>query len=165
MGEDVVRELGLLALGTRLRRAGSRLQEQCQSMLAEAELELPATHLPLLECLERNGPMAVGALAVALGLSQPAVSRQLGVLEAGAWVRSAPSREDARVRVAALAPAGRRLLQSARRVLWPVIEAAVADALGARGADLLELLDVLEGALDQASLAQRAALRGRHASA
>ena len=44
MVEDVVKELGYLALGTRLKRLGERLQAQTQVLLEEDGLDLPASH-------------------------------------------------------------------------------------------------------------------------
>ena len=45
---DIVRELGHLALGSRLKRLGERLQAQTQVMLAQADISVPASHLPVL---------------------------------------------------------------------------------------------------------------------
>ena len=50
---DIVRELGHLTLGTRLKRLGERLQAQTQVLLAAADIGLPASHCPLLAALDR----------------------------------------------------------------------------------------------------------------
>ena len=51
MKQDVVKELGLLALGTRLKRIGERLQAQTQEVLEASGMETPASHFPLLAAL------------------------------------------------------------------------------------------------------------------
>jgi len=79
--EDVVRSLGLLTLGTRLKRIGERLQAQTQAVIeAEGVADIPASHLPVLAALQRLGPLTVGDIALALGVRQPGVTRQLGEL-------------------------------------------------------------------------------------
>ena len=86
MTPDLVREFGLLTLGTRLRRLGERLQLQTQAVLAASDLTVPVSHFPLLAALDRHGALSVGSLAEAIGVSQPAVTRQLGRLQADGLV-------------------------------------------------------------------------------
>lgn len=169
MTADLVREYGLLTLGTRLRRLGERLQQQTQGVLASAGLEVPASHFPLLAALDRDGSLSVGALAEAIGVSQPAVTRQLGRLADDGLVESRPVPGDQRLREVALSKAGQQLVTRAKRLTWPQIEAAVADACGDEGPRLLAALAALEDALALQPLHERAqrlaGRRSRHASA
>ncbi|NWG52405.1 MAG: MarR family transcriptional regulator [Hydrogenophilaceae bacterium] len=155
MTQDVVRALGHLALGTRLKRIGERLQAQTQAVLAAHGVETPAGHFPLLEALARLGPLSIGDLADALGVAQPGVTRLADKLEADGLVSSRKESVDRRVRILSLTPAGRRLVARARRV-WPRIEAAVAEACAEGRGPLLARLAALEAALDAAPLADRA---------
>jgi hypothetical protein len=54
--EDVVKALGYLSLGTRLKRIGETLQAQTQAVLAAHGFEQPAAHFPLLATLDRLVP-------------------------------------------------------------------------------------------------------------
>ena len=65
--EDVVKELGYLSLGTRLKRLGETLQAQSQAVLAAHGFEQPAAYFPLLAALHRLGPLSVGELSQAVG--------------------------------------------------------------------------------------------------
>jgi DNA-binding MarR family transcriptional regulator len=169
MVTDVVGELGYLTLGTRLKRIGERLQGQAQVLLDEAGVRLSASHFPMLAALGQLGPLGVGELAQALGVSQPAVTRMLQRLEADSLVKSQPTPTDRRVRPIALTAAGRQLIQRSRQLIWPRIEAAVADACSGADGPLLLQLAALEAALTAAPLHARAArlsARGRrHARA
>src|SRR5690242_18763537 len=102
MVEDVVRELGYLTLGTRLKRLGERLQAQAQLLFEEAGVQLPASHFPVLAALGRLGPLSVGELAQAVGVSQPGVTRLLEKLETEGLVQSQQAAADRRVRPIAL---------------------------------------------------------------
>ena len=156
MIEDVVKELGYLTLGTRLKRLGERLQAQTQVLLEYADVDLPASHFPVLGALERLGAMNVGELTEAVGISQPGVTRLLDKLEAAGWVRSTQLAGDRRVRTIALTKSGRQLVLRSKRTAWPMIEAAVADACAGPAQPLLAALAALEGALAAAALSTRA---------
>jgi DNA-binding MarR family transcriptional regulator len=156
MTEDVVKALGYLALGTRLKRLGERLQAQTHSLLASARIDLPASHFPVLAALDRLGPISVGELTEAVGVTQPGVTRLLEKLESERLVHSRQSPGDRRVRTIALTRAGQQLILRSKRVAWPMIEAAVADACAGPAQQLLAQLAALEQALSEAPLAIRA---------
>jgi DNA-binding MarR family transcriptional regulator len=156
MVQDVVKEFGYLTLGTRLKRLGERLQAQTQVLLESADIDLPASHFPILAALDRLGAMNVGELTEAVGMSQPGVTRLLDKLEAEGLVRSTQRADDRRVRTIALTKSGRQLISLSQRTTWPVIEAAVADACAGRAQPLLAALAALEEALAAAPLSIRA---------
>lgn len=161
--EDVVKNLGYLALGTRLKRLGERLQAQTQVVLAQSELDLPAGHFPVLAALDRLGNLNVGELTDALGVSQPGVTRMLDKLQAEGLVRSVQSEDDRRVRTIELTKLGQQLVARAKRVVWPKVEAAVADACAGPAEALLPALAALEAALAEMPLSAR--VGRKHASA
>jgi DNA-binding MarR family transcriptional regulator len=150
--EDVVKALGYLSLGTRLKRMGETLQAQTQAVLAAHGFEQPAAHFPLLAALGRLGPLSVGDLSQAVGVSQPVTTRSLRGLENDGLVQSATSVEDRRVRRVSLSRKGRGLVQRAQREAWPAIETAVAQACAGLTGDLLAQLAALEAALEQRPL-------------
>lgn len=155
MKADVVEELGYLTLGTRLKRLGERLQAQTQVILEDADIAVPASHFPILAGLDRLGPLSVGEIAEAVGMSQPGVTRMLDKLQSDGLVKSTVTLGDRRVRTIALTAAGEKLVTSSKRTVWPRIEAAVADACKGRGESLLPALAALEESLREASLSVR----------
>ncbi len=169
MVTDVVKEFGYLSLGTRLKRLGERLQAQTQVLLEGAQIDLPASHFPLLAALDRLGPLNVGELTEAVGVSQPGITRLVDKLVTEGLLSSTQSADDKRVRTITLTKPGRQLVSRAKRVAWPMIEAAVADACAGPAESILVLLAALEDALVAAPLDRRAErLRrtgGSHASA
>jgi len=149
-------QLGYLTLGSRLKRIGERLQAQAQVLIEEADVSLSASHFPVLAALDRLGPLSVGDLAQAVGVSQPGVTRALDKLESEGLVKSQRSTDDRRVRPIGLTRAGRQLVAHSKRLVWPRIEAAVADACAGPPAPLLAQLARLEDALGDAPLHTRA---------
>lgn len=157
MVQDTVKELGFLTLGTRFRRIGESLQAQTQALMAQHGIDLPAAHFPLLAALDRHGPLGVGELSTAVGVSQPVVTRSLHGLEASGLVESGSLAQDRRIRKVQLSEAGQALVERARREVWPVIEASVAQICAPLQGPLLEQLAALEAGLAHTSLLQRAA--------
>ena len=168
MTQDIVERLGHLALGTRLKRIGEQLQAQAQAVLDEEGFGLPASHFPLLAALDELGPLSVGEIAEALGVSQPGITRQLEKLESEGLVKSHRPSEDRRRRPIALTVAGSVLVSQARKSAWIHIEAAVAEICEDLKGPLLQQLTVLERELKATSLTRRVARKApgrRHARA
>lgn len=157
--EDVVRVLGYLTLGSRFRRLGEQLQAGTQDILAELGSNVPVAQLPLLAALDRLGPLSVGEMAHAMGISQPGITRSLLQLTELGVVSMSASEADRRRRVARLTAAGQDLVQRLRAGAWRKVEAAVADLCRCLDGSLLEQLAQLEDGLAAQPLQQR----GRHA--
>lgn len=156
MNIDVVKELGHLALGTRLKRLGERLQAQTQVVLEGANIAVPASHFPILAGLDRLGQLSVGEIADTVGMSQPGVTRMLEKLQLEGLVKSTTASGDRRVRTIALTAAGQKLIALSKRTVWPLIESAVAEACAEGAESLLPALASLEQSLLDASLNARA---------
>ncbi len=153
--EDIVKALGLLTLGTRLKRIGERLQAQTQAVIEAEGLDTPSAHWPVLAALQRLGPLTVGDIALALGVSQPGVTRQLSKLQEAGLVLARQSASDLRLRTIELTELGQRQVALARHGTWPAIEAAVAEACAPHGPALLAQLAALEEALESRPLLAR----------
>ncbi len=157
MIEDVVRALGHLSLGTRLRRIGEQLQSETQRILDAGGLPVQASQCPVLVAVERLGPVTVGDLALALGITQPGATRAVGLLVEAGSLEVLKSEGDARVRLVALTAAGTALVARLQSEIWPRIDRAVADLCAPLAGPLLDQLDALEAALRDVPLPDRIA--------
>jgi DNA-binding MarR family transcriptional regulator len=153
MEQDLIRALGHLVLGTRLKRLGDRMQQQTQAVLAAHGIDVPAAHLPLLAAVDRLGSASIGTLSQTLGVTQPGVTRLVGKLEAAGLVETGAAGTDRRIRAIRLTGQGQALVAHARATAWPLIEAAVADLCG--GTPVLPVLAALEDALEAKPLVKR----------
>lgn len=163
MVEDVVRGLGLLALGTRLKRLAERLQSDTDSLLSEADSGLGAALHPYLVGFDRHGPLTIGELATSIGVSQPAATRATGQLVALGLVEAVTTDGDQRRRSHRITAEGLRMLDAARDRIWPAVAAAVAEVAGGFDGPLLEQLAAIEERLDAESLAARGRRFGQSA--
>ena len=157
MVDDVVREMGYLTLGSRLRRIGERFQSEVQRVLDDLGLPVQASQFPALAAIDRLGPLTVGDLAEAIGITQPGATRIMTQLSEIGLVDVRQSSEDQRRRFLSLTDKGRQLVETSKRNLWPRIDAAVAEICGDLTGPLLEQLTAIEQDLEATPLHRRIA--------
>lgn len=156
MVEDVVRALGYLCLGTRFRRIGERLQADTQKIVDEYRAPVQPALYPLLAALDRLGPLGIGEIAEALGITQPGATRSVSELTKMGLVAAEAPADDQRRRVITLTDAGREAVHQGKTVIWPRIEAAVAELCRDLPDGLLAQLAAIEDRLAERPLARRA---------
>ena len=153
--EDVVKSLGYLCLGSRFRRIGERLQADTQQVIEELGVSIQAAQYPFLGAIDRLGPLTIGELAQAVGITQPGATRTASQLMELGLLDMQPSAEDQRRRVVSLTPKGQELVDYSRQQVWPHIAAAVADLCRDLNGPLLEQLAAIEDGLAEAPLTRR----------
>jgi DNA-binding MarR family transcriptional regulator len=157
MVDDVVRDLGFLTLGTRLKRIGERMQAHTQRILDAHELAIQAGQFPFLAAVSRMGPLSVGEVAEAVGVTQPGATRTLAQLAEAGLIEIAQTSGDQRRKSVALTKQGQRLVDVGQRLVWPLIEGAVKELCGGLSGPLLEQLTEIEDGLEAQPLDRRAA--------
>lgn len=153
--DDILRALGHLALGSRLKRLGEQLQSDTQHVLDALDPAVPSGQHPFLATLDRLGPLTIGDLARALGVSQPGVTRTVTRLTERGLVEAKSGPDDQRQKIVSLTEAGRHLVETAGRELWPQIDAAVAELCAGLDGPLLGQLAAIEDRLAEAPLHRR----------
>jgi DNA-binding MarR family transcriptional regulator len=156
MPEDIVRTLGYLCLGTRLRRIGEQVQAETQRIMERMDAPLQAGQYPLLAAIDRLGPLSVGELAEALGITQPGVTRMAGLLAEAGYLTARKEASDQRIRRLVLTEEGQALIARSKQEIWPLIEEAVRSVCDPLDGRLIDQLDQLEDALAEVPLDRRA---------
>ena len=142
MPDDIVADLGFLALGTRLKRLGEQLQAGVGEALAAEGKDVQPGQLPLLLAIAEGGGSTIVQLVRAIGVSQPAVSRMIAGLQRSGLVTISNDSEDARVRRAALTSKSQALLLELRQSVFTRV-AQAAEQL-CEGTGLLGALAIVE---------------------
>jgi len=156
MVEDIVRTFGLLTLGSRMKRIGERLQADTQRIMDEMHVPVQASHYPFLASLDRFGPLTIGELADAVGITQPGATRVVSQLIALGVVKVRQTPEDHRRKIISLTKKGLEIVDLAKRSVWPRIEAAVTEVCGTLSGPLLKQLGAIEDGLAERPLHKRA---------
>ncbi len=154
-GGDILRDLGYLALGSRLKRLAERLQADAAKAHARMGYPMKPAQFPLLAALDARGALTVGEAVDALGVSQPAVTRTLGSLTTLNLVETERDPSDSRLKRIRLTADGQTLLARMKRELWPSIDRAAAALAAGPADDLLALVTRVENALQDDSLESR----------
>lgn len=154
MANDIVQHLGLLCLGTRLKRLGERLQGEVQELIDASDVPVHAHQFPLLAALDAEGPLSIGDLVDAIGITQPGITRSVNALVRHGLVEVNSCSNDGRRRLVTLSLQGAQLVERARMSLWPRIERAVYEVCDGPG--VLDHLSRIEAALAEQPLAKRA---------
>ncbi|AJD42025.1 MarR family transcriptional regulator [Rhizobium sp. SEMIA 4085] len=157
MVDDVVRTLGFLCMGSRFRRIGERLQADTQQIIEEYGIAIQAAQYPFLAALDRAGPLTIGELAQAVGITQPGATRTVSQLLELGLVDMQAAPDDQRRRLISLSRKGQELVDYSKQSVWPRISAAVADLCGDLNGPILAQLAAIEDRLAEAALVRRAA--------
>jgi len=145
MSTDILRDLGPIFLGSRLKRLAERMQSGAAKIITDTGLPLQPAQMPLLAALDR-GPLTVGQLVDAVGSSQPGVTRAVGQLVSLGLVGSVRG-EDQRQRTLSLTPAGAAAMARIRLLIFPRIRQAVSEMLDGLSGPLLDQIGDIEAAL------------------
>jgi DNA-binding MarR family transcriptional regulator/N-acetylglutamate synthase-like GNAT family acetyltransferase len=153
---DILRDNGLLFLGSRLKRLGERLQGDVLRFMESAGSPIQPSQYPILAALDAQGPLTVSDLVGVTGVSQPAVTRGLQRLAAMGLVETRRGHRDLRHKTMALTDTGAAAMARAKRDLFPQIEMAVSDIAAQLSGPLLAQLSTLEDLLAAVPLDARA---------
>lgn len=151
---DLIRELGQMALASRLRRLSDAMMEEMEALYRELGLPFRPRWFPLFRALERSAAVSITDLARALGLSHTAVKNIAEEMIREGLVRAAADPGDDRRRMLRLTPQGRRLGRRLEPV-WREVQAAVTELMREAQADLSRDLARFEAGFRRHSIADR----------
>jgi|CXWL01.1.fsa_nt_gi DNA-binding MarR family transcriptional regulator len=159
---DLISDLGHLALASRLKRLGDRLQEAVSELYSAQQVSFRARWFPLLAALARESPLSISQLGAIVGLTHTAIAQISSEMEAAGLVASASDPRDGRRRTLGLTAEGLAVLGQLQP-LWTAIERATAELVAESGHDLLGAVAAVEERLEARGAADRlrAALESR----
>jgi DNA-binding MarR family transcriptional regulator len=129
--------------------------------MGEQGVMLHVSQYPFLAAIDRLGPLTIGELAEAVGITQPGATRALGQLIEAGLLDAEPAPDDQRRKIISLSRRGRKLVEAAKEDIWPRIERAVRDLCGDLSGPLLEQLSAIEDGLAAAPLERRPLAGGK----
>ena len=162
---EYIAQLGLVALGSRMRAISDRLYTTADEVYRASGLQLQGRWLPLLRILHDRGPQTVGEVAEAVGQTHSAVSQLADKLTDLGWVDVAIDPADRRRRRLALTAHAETELRAAKP-LWRAIEDLFTRHCREEGIDLLHTLATFESVLAPTlagAIVERAATQDRSA--
>ncbi len=156
MASDVISEKKHLFLGSRLKRLAEQMQGDVVLVAHQSGVPIHPGQYPLLATLDQDGAKTIGELAQAMQMSQPAITKNAGKLEKAGLVAIARGGRDKRQSSVSLTPTGRGLLDRSKRMVWPLVEAAVREVMDDLTGSFLDQITTIEERLSVRSLSARA---------
>ena len=149
-------DLGILGLGTRLKRLSDTLHKQIDEVYKVEQIVFHARNFPLLQLLNENESMSVTELAEVLGQTHPAISQMSKKLQQKGWIYHHVDDADERRRLLSITPAGYELFDKLAPI-WKDMQVILGRLMTTSGGNLMSNIDLLERQLSQISLTERMA--------
>jgi len=144
---EFVTDLGILALGSRLRALSDQLYGIADGVYAAHGVGLQARWFPVLRLLHDRGPSTVGEISLGIGQTHSAVSQLATRLVRDGWLEAVEDASDRRVRRLQVSAQAVAALRDAKP-LWRAIEQVLAQRCSGAGIDIMPTLDTLAALLD-----------------
>ncbi|HKI73151.1 MAG TPA: bifunctional helix-turn-helix transcriptional regulator/GNAT family N-acetyltransferase [Pseudomonadales bacterium] len=151
---DLMRDLGALALGSRLKRLSDRLTQDGIRVYRDSGLDFQPRWFPVFYYLSRTGPSAVTDIAKGLGVTHPSVNQVAREMLTAGVIAAYKDTRDKRKRVLALTKAGKAQLPALEAV-WKDIRGALQELLDETQVDFLGYLEAIERGLATRDFRQR----------
>ena len=151
---DFIKNLGELALGSRLRRFSDRIMNDVTDIYEFTGLPFEPRWFPIYCFLADNDKASLAHIARELGITHPSVHQTLAEMTRAKLVVSTKDAKDKRKRLISLSMYGRRLLPQLQPV-WDNIRTALRAVILEAEVDVLGTIERLETALDRDRFADR----------
>ncbi len=151
---DLLRQLGPLAIASRLRRLTEWLYKDGARIYQEQSLDFEPRWFPLFYLLRELGETSVTGAAQSLGLTHPAVNQIAGEMSKRGFLESTSDERDKRKRLLRLTRKGRKSLSTLEPV-WKDFESAAGELLSETGGDFLAMIGKLEETLKEKGMYER----------
>lgn len=149
-------ELGVLVLGSRLRRMSERMLAEIAGIYKSKGIDFEPGWFHILYLLNENGEMSIMEISETLKMSHPSVIQVSRVLEKKEVVAAFPGKQDKRKRTLKLTTKGKKLLEQIIPI-WDEIQTVITGVLneGEHSKVLLEAISELEVNLNKRGLVAR----------
>jgi DNA-binding MarR family transcriptional regulator/N-acetylglutamate synthase-like GNAT family acetyltransferase len=151
---DLIRQLGPLALASRLRRLTEWLYKDGARIYREQSADFEPRWFPLFYLLKESGAVPVTTAASLLGFSHPAINQISDQMSRRGFLESIKDKKDERRHLLRLTKKGKAAISSLRPI-WNDIEAAAKDLLREAGGDFLTGIGRIEDALNESGMYER----------
>ena len=151
---DYIRELGALALASRMKRLVGRLNSDVKGIYAAREIAFEPLLMPITRLLADKGKLPANQIAAYLGISQPAVTHMCNALKKHGLMTLRQHPKDQRIREVALNRKGMDMACTLGPV-WREIERAVQQMMEGAEDNLLNALEAFEDQYAQETMQAR----------
>lgn len=151
---DLLKELGPMALGSRLKRLSDRLMQDGIKIYQQCALDFEPKWFPVFHYLSERGPSSVTDIARGIGITHPSVNQIAQEMLQRGYIAAYKDPRDKRRRVLALSAHGKAEREKLTQV-WADIGGALEGLIRETGVDFLTQVESLERSLGAQSFLAR----------
>jgi len=151
---NVINELGILAIATRLQRLAEQMRKDGLLIYKAHGVDFEPKWFPIIYTLHVKPVLSVVELAAEIGYSHPSTITLLKELEKQKLVKSGKDKTDERKRLVQLTTKGRELIKQMKSV-WQVMIAASTQLTETKN-NLMKAIEEVEQQMELQSFYQRA---------
>ena len=151
---DTVKQLGELALGSRLKRLSDEIMKDGKKIYAANKIDFEPKWFPVYYTISQSEPITVTAISEAIGFKHPSVSQLVKELEKNGLIESTANTKDARKRNLKLSKKGKELLPGIESI-WSDISNGLNEMIGQHTHNILCALEQCEDDFEQTPMFER----------
>ncbi|TKC65087.1 MarR family transcriptional regulator [Pedobacter hiemivivus] len=153
MAQNIINELGALAIGSRMRRLYDALSKDAARVYEDHELQFEIKYFTLFYLISKRKQIGIMDIAEELSLTHPAIIHLAKELEKKGYIESASAPGDSRKRMLQLSAKGKKSLPAFKKV-WEKIN-TLNEQLFVQQHQLLQTLEAIEKTLEERSYYKR----------
>jgi len=153
MAQNIINELGPLAIGSRMRRLYDILSKDAARIYEDHELQFDIKYFILFFLISKRKQIGIMDIAEELSLTHPAIIHLAKDLEKKGYIESVSAPGDSRKRLLQLSAKGKKSLPAFKKV-WGKIN-DLNEQLFAQQHQLLQTLEAIEKTLEETSYYKR----------
>ena len=157
---DTLRQLGIFALASRMKRLSERLKTEASKVYRDRGIDFNDSWFLAAWMLSQQDGITASEMADRLGVSRPAISQMAAGMYSKGFITYEKDAEDGRRRRISLTDKGREIVE-ALAPLWQEVSDITTCVVESTGVDFLTGLAGLEDAFDESSLSERIGERKR----
>lgn len=154
MKNNIINELGELAIGARMRRLIDLLAKDVGKIYTEHGLEFETKYFALFYLISRRGSISIMDIAEELSFTHPAIIHMAKELEKKGYIESLKAPEDLRKRMLRLSKKGKAALPAFEKV-WAKIARLNKQLMESQQNSLLKALEEMEALLEEKTYYKR----------
>jgi len=151
---DLIKNLGELALGSRLKRLSDQIMRDGVKIYKASNIDFEPRWFPVFYLLSQKSSLGVTEIADELGIKHPSVSQTLNEMEKKGLVASSQCEVDGRKRLSSLTTKAKKMLPKMEPV-WRDIADAIHDMLVTHHQNLLRSLEEVENDFSEKAFYKR----------
>ena len=153
MAQNIINELGALAIGSRMRRLYDALSKDAARIYEDHELQFEIKYFTLFYIISKRKQIGIMDIAEELSLTHPAIIHLAKELEKKGYIESVSAPGDSRKRMLQLSAKGKKSLPAFNKV-WEKIN-TLNEQLFVQQHQLLQTLEAIEKTLEERSYYKR----------